>query len=242
MPEQPTFYEARKSSVKRAPVFLFFLVLLIIILTKTSIAFDGPLTVSNDFPLSRPVGAPILMSADPETSIHLGVQYSSMNLFESSDDWRVQIDFELITLTLRIRKKILPSTEASLELPFFSFNSGILDDFLIGYHRLFDLPDYGRSNRPLNSFLYEVTRNGKTVIKGKAGEIAPGDVKAGVKHLIYDGDPLVSLYGFLEFPSGDPDRGYGNGDFDYGAAILVNKVLRQNLMAYLNGGVVFLTN
>ncbi len=44
-----------------------------------------------------------------------------------------------------------------------------MDDLLRSYHNAFGFPDYGRSNRPDNEFLYEVSRNAVLVIKGESG-------------------------------------------------------------------------
>jgi len=114
-----------------------------------------------------------------------------------------------------------------------------MDDFLRSYHNAFGFPDYGRSNRPDNEFLYEVRRNGVLVIKGESGRIGIGDIKLTLKKPILKGDPAVSIRADVELPTGDAKKGYGSGGIDAGFAVLIDKKLSEKFKAYGNLGVVF---
>ena len=208
-------------------------------LTGIAKGFEGPLNIRNSLPLFLSVGSPAIISAECENSLNIDFTYSSTYLVDTSNEWSFKMDLETAVMDIQVRKLLGDSMEISLDLPVISFNSGIMDGFLKVYHDAFGFPDYGRSKRPLNDFLFEVTHNGSTVIRGKSGEIALGDLKMGIKKALYIGDPYISIYGFIEFPTGDPKGGYGNGALDGGVALLVNKGLGDRVMTYLNAGIVF---
>ncbi|MEC4686398.1 MAG: DUF3187 family protein [Nitrospirota bacterium] len=202
--------------------------------------FEVPLNIRNSFPLFLAIGSPSIISAETENSIGLNLMYSSTYLVKTSGDWSFNLDLEAAIMDIQIKRLFFgDSFELSLDLPVISFNSGFLDGFLESYHSAFGFPDYGRSNRPPNDFLFEVTHNGRTVVAGKSGEIALGDIRMGIKKAVYVKDPYVSIYGFVEFPTGDPESGYGNGALDTSVALLVNKGIGDRLMTYFNAGAVF---
>jgi len=114
-----------------------------------------------------------------------------------------------------------------------------MDGFLNSYHDAFGFPDYGRSNRPDNEFLYEVRRNRDLVVKGKNGHIGIGDIRLTLKKPLLNSDPAISIKGDIELPTGDAKAGYGNGSIDAGIAVLMDKKLSEYFKSYLNIGAVF---
>jgi hypothetical protein len=218
---------------------LFSLLLLIAVLSASAEAFDGPLQVKNQFPLFLNVNAPYLESASIEDSFTASLSHSSIYLVDSSSQWNMGLDMEITELNLRLRKSINNFIELGVEVPFLSFNSGFMDGFLSSYHDTFGFPDYGRSNRPDNDFLYEVKRNGAVVVKGESGRIALGDIRFTVKKPLIKGDPAISIKGEIEFPSGDPKTGCGNGSSDTGISLMMDKGFGEVWKTYLNLGAVF---
>jgi hypothetical protein len=146
---------------------------------------------------------------------------------------------EITEFSLRLKKIIRDYIEVSLNVPVLSLNNGFLDGFLDTYHTAFGFSDYGRSERPLHEFLYEVRRDGKTVIKGKTGTEF-GDVRISVKKPLVSKDVFhISIRGDLEFPTGDAERGYGNGSMDAGVSVLLDLGINDTVMTFWNAGVVF---
>lgn len=178
------------------------------------------------------------MSARCTEGVTAVFSYSSTYLVESSGEWAFLIDLESSVLEIGLSKTFGGRAEISLSVPFISYNGGFLDGFLDKYHGTFGLPDYGRGQRPKNDFLFEVRKGGKTLIKGQAGGLSVGDIRLGLKHAVLTGDPLASLYGFLELPTGGPEEGYGNGEPDAGLAVLFDKSLGPDLTVYVNAGAV----
>jgi hypothetical protein len=218
---------------------LFSFLLIVAVLSAPSEAFDGPLQVKNQFPLFLNVNASYLESASLEDSLSASLSHSSIYLVDSSSEWDMGLDMEITELNLGFRKSIKNFIELGVEVPILSFNSGFMDGFLDSYHDTFGFPDYGRSNRPTNDFLYEVKRNGIVVVKGESGRIAIGDIRLSIKKPLLTGDPSISIKGEIELPTGEPETGYGNGSFDTGLSLLMDKRLGEVWKTYLNLGVVF---
>ena len=207
--------------------------------SSASYGFDGPLQARNQFPLFLYLNTPYLESALVENSFSASLSYSSINLVESSSEWDIGLDMEITELNLRFRKNIGDFIELGIELPILSFSSGFMDGFLNSYHDAFGFPDYGRSNRPDNEFLYEVRRNRDLVVKGKNGHIGIGDIRLTFKKPLLNSDPAISIKGDIELPTGDAKAGYGNGSIDAGIAVLMDKKLSEYFKSYLNIGAVF---
>lgn len=159
---------------------IFFLTALIVALYSPAAAFEGPLQLKNQFPLFLSLNPPRLESAKTGNAFYAGLSHSSVFMTRRSSEWSVDLDMEVTELAFTFRKDISGVFEIGVEVPFISFESGFMDSFLESYHNAFGFPDYGRSSRPENQFLFEVRRNGATVIKGKNGEISIGDVRLNV--------------------------------------------------------------
>jgi hypothetical protein len=221
--------------------FIIFLAMLFIFSfhSSASYGFDGPLQVRNQFPLFLYLNTPYLESALVEDSFSASLSYSSINLVESSSEWDIGLDMEITELNLSFRKNIRDVIELGIELPILSFSSGFIDGFLNTYHDAFGFPDYGRSNRPDNKFLYEARSNGDLVVKGRNGHIGIGDIRLTFKKNLLTSDPAISIKGDIELPTGDAKTGYGNGSIDTGIAVLIDKKLSECFKSYLNIGAVF---
>ena len=206
---------------------------------SNALTFEGPLQVKNQFPLFIYVSAPYLESASIENSLSACLSYSSIYLVRESPEWSVGLDMEVTELNLRLKKNIKDFLEIGIDIPLVSFNSGFMDGFINSYHDAFGFPDYGRSNRPDNEFLYEVRRDGALIIDERGGRITIGDIRLSLKKPILTGDPAISIRGDLEFPTGDAKDGYGNGSIDAGIAILFDKELSEKVKTYFNIGAVF---
>jgi hypothetical protein len=209
------------------------------LLCSPAAAFEGPLQVKNQFPLFMHIDAPYLESAYPEDSFSAGLSHSSVFMLEQSPRWAVQLDLELTELNLRYRKTVPDLVEVGLDVPVMRFAAGFMDGGLDWYHSTFDFPDYGRSTRPKNEFMYEVRKDGVVVIQGAKDKTAIGDVRLSLKKMIFRNDPAVSLLGTVELPTGDARTGHGSGSVDWGLAVLVDKTFDERLRTYGNVGAVF---
>lgn len=225
--------------MKKAIVFLIFSVFFFFLASSIAYSFEGPLQVKNQFPLFIHIDSPYLETASTENSFSVSLSHSSIYLVESSSEWDIGLDMEITELNLMFRKNIRDFIEVGIELPLISFSSGFMDGFINSYHDVFGFPDYGRSERPSNEFLYEVRRNGILIIKGEGGHTGIGDIRFTFKKPLLKGDPAISVRGDIELPTGDAKKGFGNGSLDTGISILLDKKLSEKIKSYLNLGVVF---
>jgi len=202
--------------------------------------FDGPLQVKNQYPLFLHANQPYLEKASPENSFSMSLSHSSTYTVQNSRNWYFGLDMEITELNLRYKRNVRNLAEIGIDIPVISFSDGFMDGFLESYHDGFGFPDYGRKNRPLNDFLYEVRRDGALVVKGRTG-VGLGDIRLTVKKpLLFSSDDFVlSIKGDLELPTGRAKRGFGNGNVDAGISLLMDKTISQEIMTYWNIGYVF---
>ncbi len=202
-------------------------------------AFDGPLQVKNQFPIFLPINQPYLEQASPETSFSLSLSHSSVYVIEHSAHWSTSLDLEMTELNLRFRKDFAGLFEGGLDLPLLRATSGFMDRPLSAYHRTFGFPDYGRSERPDNDFLYDVRRDGLPIVKGVHDRTGFGDARITLKKVITTSDPVISVLADVELPTGDARIGYGSGSVDTGLALLLDKDIGTETKLYANLGAVF---
>lgn len=216
---------------------LLLLFLLVLCLSR-AFGFDGPLQVKNQFPIFVTINTPSFERAALENSLSASVSYSSIYLVRESSRWSAGLDMEIAEFTMRLRKTIRDFVELGIDLPIITFSSGCMDGFLNKYHDTFGFPDYGRSQRPDNAFLYEVKRDGALILRGENGRVGLADVRLSMKKPLFMGDPAVSIRCDIEFPTGDAEAGFGNGTCDVGLTLLIDKRVHEKAMVYMNlGGV-----
>jgi hypothetical protein len=218
---------------------IFFALLFFFYAATPAHPFTGGLPYKNQFPLFTHLNAPAIDTARPESSVSLGLSYSSVYMVKDSPAWSVALDMETAELAIRIKKNFHDSVEVGLEAPFLSLNSGFLDGPLESYHSAFGFPDYGRSNRPHNDFLYTVKKDGRTVVSGEGGRAGIGDLSLSVKKTVLSGDPAISLKASVELPTGDAKKGYGSGSTGASISLLADKDIGETVRVYLNLGVSF---
>jgi len=209
------------------------------IIFSTSVnAFEGPLQTRNQFPIFMHIDAPYLESAATENSFSASLSHSSVYMLQQSPQWLVNLYLEWTELNLRYKKDIPDIFEVGIDVPIMRLTAGFMDGFLSGYHTTFNFPDYGRSSRPKNAFLYDVRKEGALVIQGEEDKTAFGDVRLSLKKKVLQRDPIVSILLNIELPTGDASTGFGSGSADCGAAVLVNNTINERLNMYSNLGVV----
>ncbi len=201
----------------------------------------GPLEIKNQFPLFLYLNMPVLESPAIQNTFSIQFSYSSIFFIKDSPRWSFHMDMEWAELNLKYQKTLSPSLEMSLELPILSFNSGFMDNGLDWYHTTFGFPDYGRSTRPANQFLYQIMKDNTLVIEGENGKAGFGDLRLSAKRVFLklDEQPFLSLKATVELPTGDPNMGYGNGSLDLGLLVQVEKKINQYFQTTGNLGFIF---
>lgn len=223
-----------------------FTVLFIVFLTVTTAGgafayeFNGPIEARNEFPFFLAALSPAADSAKPETSFTTSVTHSSVFFIKSGKDIALSYDMEVTDLRFRLKQVILHTVELGVDMPFYLFSSGFMDGPLGSYHDAFGFDDYGRGAHPVDSFIYEVRKNGKSVVRGEDGRFKQGDIRLSIKNAFMDSRSLtLSLKADVELPTGDAKSGAGNGNIDGALSVLLDTMLGERVKVYLNAGVVF---
>lgn len=214
-------------------------VIFIVYPLKAALSFEGPLQVNNLYPIFLHADQPYLEKAAVESSMSYSLSHSSTYTVASSDHWDINLDMEITELNFRYKRLIKNNIEFDLDIPVVIIGGGFMDGFLESYHSAFGFPDYGRSERPNNEFLYEVRRDGALIIEGKNG-INLGDIRLALKKTLLASEGFaLSVKGDVELPVGNAKKGYGNGSVDAGVSVLLDKKMTDRFMKYINLGAVF---
>ena len=216
-----------------------FVLMLFLFCSVPALAFEGPLQVRNQFPIFLPINQPYLEQASTESSFSLSLSHSSVFVIEDSAHWTAHLDLELTEMNLRYRKDIPDLFEIGVDIPVLRATSGFMDRPLEWYHQTFGFPDYGRSTRPQNEFLYDLEKDGAPLIEGDSDRTGFGDVRLALKKKITIIDPVISVLADVELPTGNARIGYGSGSIDSAIAVLLDKDLGSETRLYANLGAVF---
>jgi len=238
---RPSWKTKRDSEIYSYTLHKIFVCIIFVIvfpLTATA-SFEGPLQVKNLYPIFLHVDQPYLEKAVMENSMSYSLSHSSTHTVQESNQWLIALDMEITELNFRYRRIIKGFAELNLDIPVLFISNGFMDSFLESYHDAFDFPDYGRSLRPHNEFLYEVKRDGRLIIQGESG-IGIGDIRFALKRpLMYSDDFKLSIKADVEVPVSNAEKGYSNGSIDAGLSLLFDKTVTEGTMTYWNLGVVF---
>lgn len=189
--------------------------------------YDGPLPVRNQHPAQLlvqhlpPAATSVLPAGD--FAVRADAAYSSLFLSGSTPSASYQMDGEYLRVAAALRLGLGGGFECGAELPFAHTSGGFLDSFLIDYHDLFDLPDQRRSTSPKDRFSIQARSGGQTVWSVDESGAELLDVPLYATWNLADprqGLGLAIRAG-TEAPTGDQDRGYGNGAWDTSAGVLL---------------------
>jgi hypothetical protein len=190
--------------------------------------WQGPLPVRNQHPAQLTV-----LHLDPAAAATLpqgavaaraDLAYTSLFLSGSGGGSSFAMDGELLRADLKLRIGLTDRVEAQAALPVLYTTGGFLDGFLIRYHQFFGLPDQDRRNVPENQFQVLATYQGTPVFAMQEHEFGFGDVPLALTASLLapgPGTPGVAVRAGIELPTGDPDRGFGNGQLDWGGGVLL---------------------
>lgn len=187
-------------------------------------ADQGPLAVPNRFPLHLMFLSPRPTSAQLPTrgefKAGLAIDYSSVYLDQHSDQWDFLMDMETTVVDLSLAYGLTERLGVRLDVPLVSMNAGVLDGFLEAYHDALGVSNYGREDRPHNSFAYQMGKGGRSWVEGEPGEFRWADITLSAQYGLWPETSMrrwqSSLLVSVKAPTGDPDIGYGSGRWDLG--------------------------
>ncbi len=195
---------------------------------STQPEFLGPLPVRNQHPAQLTV---LHMPPAATTSLEPGAvaaradfAYTSLFLSGATGGGNsFRMDGEYLRAATQLRVGLGAGFEASLELPVAHTSGGFLDSFLIDYHDFFGLPDQERNESAKNEFTIAARQAGQTAWSVEPSGLELLDVPIGLSwNAVEVRDGLgVTLRSAVELPTGAASHGYGNGEVDWSAGVLL---------------------
>lgn len=192
----------------------------------------GPLGVTTNAPVIAtmlqfpPRRATVLEAGDVRLDATLA--YSSM--FENGRDpvSRVVFDGEIARAAAGACIGVGGDTDLEVSVPLVFATAGFLDEFIEAWHDALGLPNGGRGKRPRNDYAMHLDQGGRRAYELENDALLLGDVPVFVTTQVADEarDGVgVALRAAVELPTGSASKGVGNGGFDWGGGLVLERSL-----------------
>lgn len=190
----------------------------------------GPLPTRNNHPVSltflhmRPRRAVAL----PEGRWQATVQgtYTAIYEADSRPGQVVRFDGETAHAGVRLRRGMGEGVDLEVGLAATHASSGFLDSFVDAFHDFFNLPDQGREKVEDDQFAMFLRQDGNVLYELEEDRVGIADVPVVLTKSLREEDadgPAVAARFGIELPAGSESNGFGNGELDYGAGVLVER-------------------
>lgn len=185
----------------------------------------GPLNTSNRFPLHMMVLMPKPAAVDgpgaQAVQMQVALEYSSVFYDYRNNQWDFLLDMEMTVAALSFVYGLSDAISMAIDLPLVSMGDGFLDGLLENYHDALGVSNYGREDRPADTFAYRVTRDGATVFDGESGRFRLGEMRLSAQWRLpavqLGQHPLHSAARVTaKLPTGDTHSALGSGHTDFG--------------------------
>jgi len=189
---------------------------------------DEPLALANEQPFAQLANIPTAHSgailAAGQTSWRTDVDIANNFVRDSRGGEKLVLDGESQRYQLGMRRGLSETWEVGVQIPWLSYNGGVTDNFIKGWHKFWGLPDGGRPaypNRRLN-FFYQ--RNGVTEIDLHRAESGIGDVQFSAAYQWLRNDRNALAWSFTATaPTGSAHKFTGNGGGNLGIALAATR-------------------
>ncbi len=149
----------------------------------------------------------------------------------------VAVKFETLRSGLFLRYGATEKLELGLEIPVLYRYQGFMDGAILATERATTGENPARAAFRNSNFLFNVTRNGQTIMNGGPGAMGLGDTTLMSKYqLLTEGAvmPAVSLRGAVKLPTGDQTAFFGSGSPDFGLGLAAEKLVAGRWILYAN--------
>jgi hypothetical protein len=179
----------------------------------------SPYPTTNQSVLAQLYGLPTLGSARTLAPgrYEIGATFDIANqqLVENRGIEELLLDGESRRLTLSWRYATTAG-EWGIDIPYVSFDSGSLDDFIERWHDTFGLPQGNRKSMPSNQFAYAYRRNGVDRLRVTQPSGGLGDIRLRAAWPMSDAEALsdLALRTSVKLPTGEASSLHGSGAAD----------------------------
>ena len=149
----------------------------------------------------------------------------------------VIVKFETLRSGLFLRYGATDKLELGLEVPVLYRYQGFMNGAITATERATTGENPARAAFRNSNFLFNVTRNGQTIMNGGPGAMGLGDTTLMSKYqLLIEGAamPAVSLRGAVKLPTGDQSAFFGSGSPDFGLGLAAEKLVAGRWLLYAN--------
>jgi len=149
----------------------------------------------------------------------------------------VTVKFETLRSGLFLRYGAADKLELGLEIPVLYRYEGFMNGAITGVERATTGENPARAALKNSNFVFNVTRNGQTIMSGGPGAMGLGDTTLMSKYqLLTEGEamPAVSLRGAVKLPTGDQSAFFGSGSPDFGLGLAAEKLVAGRWLFYAN--------
>ena len=156
---------------------------------------------------------------------------------DTSPQSNVTVKFETLRSGLFLRYGATDRLELGLEIPVLYRYQGFMNGAITGVERATTGVTPARDALKNTNFVFNVTRNGQTIMSGGPGATGLGDTTLMSKYqLLTEGAaaPAVSLRGAVKLPTGDQAAFFGSGSPDFGLGLAVEKLVAGRWLLYAN--------
>jgi hypothetical protein len=156
---------------------------------------------------------------------------------DTSPQVDVIVKFETLRSGLFLRYGATDRLELGLEVPVLYRYQGFGNGAITAVERATTGLSPPRAALKNTNFVFNVTRNGQTIMSGGPGATGLGDTTLMSKYqLLTEGAamPAVSLRGAVKLPTGDQSAFFGSGSPDFGLGLAVEKLVAGRWMLYAN--------
>ena len=156
---------------------------------------------------------------------------------ETSPQGNVTVKFETLRSGLFLRYGATDRLELGLEVPVLYRYQGFMNGAITAVERATTGVNPARAAFKNTNFVFNVTRNGQTIMSGGPGAMGLGDTTLMSKYqLLTEGaaTPAISLRGAVKLPTGDQADFFGSGSLDFGLGLAVEKLVAGRWLLYAN--------
>jgi hypothetical protein len=149
----------------------------------------------------------------------------------------VNVKFETLRSGLFLRYGATDKLELGLEVPVLYRYQGFMNGAITATERATTGENPARTAFKNSNFLFNVSRNGQTIMNGGPGTMGLGDTTLMSKYqLLTEGAamPAVSLRGAVKLPTGDQSAFFGSGSPDFGLGLAAEKLVAGRWLLYAN--------
>ena len=156
---------------------------------------------------------------------------------EQTPQASVNVKFETLRSGLFLRYGATDKLELGLEVPVLYRYEGFMNGAITVVEQATNRLNPARDVLKNANFLFNVTRNGQTIMNGGPGALGLGDTILMSKYqFLMEGAamPGVSLRGAVKLPTGNQADFFGSGSPDFGLGLAVEKLVAGRWILYAN--------